>query len=98
MDVWQRAVDSQVFNPRFKSYEMKSRMTDGHPEASLLSYVGRLGAGMSCMFVFALGLRNVTGTAENNRCQCESYLLFLASSCLDGLDSVQLERALTIEF
>jgi hypothetical protein len=34
----------QKFNPRFASQSMRERLTDGHPEAPLLVYVGRLGA------------------------------------------------------
>jgi glycosyltransferase involved in cell wall biosynthesis len=44
IDVWQRGVDTDVFNPKHKSVAMRARMTDGHPEAPLLVYVGRLGA------------------------------------------------------
>jgi len=44
IDVWQRGVDTDVFNPKHKSAAMRARMTDGHPEAPLLVYVGRLGA------------------------------------------------------
>lgn len=35
---------ADVFNPRHKSASMRSRMSEGHPEAPLLVYVGRLGA------------------------------------------------------
>ena len=45
IDVWQRGVDTEVFNPRFRDQEMRSKMSDGHPEAKLLVYVGRLGNG-----------------------------------------------------
>eukprot|EP00983_Pelagomonas_calceolata_P038800 1136927-Pelagomonas_calceolata.AAC.4 len=45
IDVWQRGVDTEVFHPRFRSADMKARMSNGHPEAPLLLYVGRLGAG-----------------------------------------------------
>ena len=43
IDVWQRGVDTDVFNPRHRTAEMRARMTDGHPEAPLLVYVGRWG-------------------------------------------------------
>jgi hypothetical protein len=42
--VWQRGVDTDVFNPRHKSAAMRARMSGGHPEDPLLVYVGRLGA------------------------------------------------------
>ena len=45
MDIWQRAVDTERFNPAFRSDEWRSRITDGHPERVVLTYVGRLGAG-----------------------------------------------------
>ena len=45
IDVWPRAVDTTVFNPAFRSQAMRERMTDGHPDATILVYVGRLGAG-----------------------------------------------------
>jgi len=41
-DVWPPAVDSEVFNPRYRSAEMKHLLTFGHPEAPLIVYVGRL--------------------------------------------------------
>lgn len=44
VDVWQRGVDTDVFNPKHKTAAMRERMTDGHPDAPLLVYVGRLGA------------------------------------------------------
>ena len=53
MDVWQRAVDTDRFNPAFRSDEWRSRITDGHPERVVLTYVGRLGAGAR---LYALGL------------------------------------------
>jgi len=43
IDVWQRGVDTTVFHPKFRSRDMRSRMTDGNPESPLLVYVGRLG-------------------------------------------------------
>ena len=45
IDIWQQAVDTEIFNPRFRSQAMRARMTDGHPEGCILTYIGRLGAG-----------------------------------------------------
>ncbi len=45
IDVWPRAVDTAVFNPAFRSHAMRERLTEGNPEATILVYVGRLGAG-----------------------------------------------------
>lgn len=44
LDVWQRGVDTEVFNPKYRSVDMRRRMTGGHVDAPLLVYVGRLGA------------------------------------------------------
>jgi glycosyltransferase involved in cell wall biosynthesis len=44
LDLWQRGVDTVQFHPRFKSAEMRSRLTQGHPEEILFLYVGRLSA------------------------------------------------------
>ncbi len=43
--VWPRAVDTEVFSPRHRSQSMRSRMTGGHPERTVVTYVGRIGAG-----------------------------------------------------
>ena len=51
IDVWPRAVDTSVFNPAFRSEAMRTRMTDGHPDATILVYVGRLGAGVPLPFL-----------------------------------------------
>lgn len=45
IDVWQRGVDTDVFNPRFRSKAMRARMSNGDVDASLMVYVGRLGNG-----------------------------------------------------
>jgi len=42
--VWKKGVDTDKFHPKFLSAAMRARLTDGHPEAPLLVYVGRLGA------------------------------------------------------
>jgi glycosyltransferase involved in cell wall biosynthesis len=42
--VWQRGVDTELFRPELVSQEMRSHLTQGHPEAPLLLYVGRLSA------------------------------------------------------
>ena len=45
IDIWQQAVDTDVFNPAFRSEEMRARMSGGKPDSVILTYVGRLGAG-----------------------------------------------------
>jgi glycosyltransferase involved in cell wall biosynthesis len=44
VDLWQRGVDTEMYQPHFTSREMRDRLTQGHPESPLLLYVGRLGA------------------------------------------------------
>jgi len=44
LDLWQRGVDTVQFHPRFKSNEMRSRLTQGHSKDTLFLYVGRLSA------------------------------------------------------
>ncbi|MEB3162982.1 MAG: glycosyltransferase [Prochlorothrix sp.] len=43
-DLWQRGVDTETFRPQLASAEMRDRLSQGHPEAPLLIYVGRLSA------------------------------------------------------
>jgi glycosyltransferase involved in cell wall biosynthesis len=43
VSVWQRGVDTDMFHPRLASHDMRRRLSQGHPEAPLLLYVGRLG-------------------------------------------------------
>ncbi|MGB3495023.1 MAG: glycosyltransferase family 1 protein [Elainellaceae cyanobacterium] len=42
--VWQRGVDTELFQPELASTEMRSHLSQGHPDAPLLLYVGRLSA------------------------------------------------------
>lgn len=42
VSVWSHGVDTTRFNPRHRQPEMRWQLTDGHPEAPLLLYVGRL--------------------------------------------------------
>ncbi|HEY9747240.1 MAG TPA: glycosyltransferase family 1 protein [Allocoleopsis sp.] len=44
VDLWQRGVDTETFQPDLASPQMRSRLSQGHPEAPLLLYVGRLSA------------------------------------------------------
>lgn len=43
VEVWRKGVDTSKFDPRFKSFDMRLELSDGHPDAPLLLYVGRLG-------------------------------------------------------
>jgi glycosyltransferase involved in cell wall biosynthesis len=44
VEVWQRGVDTELFRPGLRSQEMRSRLSQGHPEAPILIYIGRLSA------------------------------------------------------
>jgi glycosyltransferase involved in cell wall biosynthesis len=44
VDLWQRGVDTEVFHPDLVNHEMRSHLTQNHPESPLLLYVGRLSA------------------------------------------------------
>lgn len=44
VEVWQRGVDTELFQPHHASREMRSHLSQGHPDAPLLLYVGRLSA------------------------------------------------------
>ena len=42
--IWRRGVNAERFHPRYRSLEIRARLSEGHPEAPLLLYVGRLSA------------------------------------------------------
>ena len=42
--LWRRGVDTRTFHPQRASWDMRVRLTEGHPEDKLLLYVGRLSA------------------------------------------------------
>jgi glycosyltransferase involved in cell wall biosynthesis len=44
VELWQRGVDTELFDPNLASREMRSHLSQGHPESPLLLYVGRLSA------------------------------------------------------
>lgn len=44
VDLWQRGVDTELFQPHKADHKMRDRLTQGHPDSTLLLYVGRLGA------------------------------------------------------
>ena len=44
VDLWQRGVDTEMFEPHLASAQMRSRLSQGHPEKPLLLYVGRVSA------------------------------------------------------
>jgi glycosyltransferase involved in cell wall biosynthesis len=44
VNLWQRGVDTETFQPNLASLEMRNRLSQGNPDAPLLLYVGRLSA------------------------------------------------------
>lgn len=42
VDLWQRGVDTEMFQPHLTSRQMRSRLSGGHPDSPLLLYVGRV--------------------------------------------------------
>jgi len=44
VDVWRKGIDTERFDPKYRSEEMRKEMTDGNPDDFLMVYVGRLGA------------------------------------------------------
>eukprot|EP00968_Pinguiococcus_pyrenoidosus_P018945 scaffold1960_cov242-Pinguiococcus_pyrenoidosus.AAC.15 len=44
VDVWRKGIDTDRFNPSFRSAKMKRRLTNGDVDAPLIVYIGRLGA------------------------------------------------------
>lgn len=44
VDLWQKGVDTEMFQPHLASAKMRSHLSQGNPDSPLLLYVGRLGA------------------------------------------------------
>lgn len=40
--LWRRGVDADKFNPRYRNADMRAMLSDGHPEDTILLYVGRI--------------------------------------------------------
>ncbi len=48
--LWRKGIDTGVFDPKYRSAEMRARLTEGHPNDPLLIYVGRIGAEKNLIF------------------------------------------------
>mmetsp|Transcript_29126 Transcript_29126/g.42974 ORF Transcript_29126/g.42974 Transcript_29126/m.42974 type:complete len:485 (-) Transcript_29126:235-1689(-) len=44
VEVWRKGIDTERFDPKFRSDEMRKEMSDDNPDDFLMVYVGRLGA------------------------------------------------------
>lgn len=44
LELWPKAVDTVGFSPELRSREARSLLSDGHPDAPLVTYVGRISA------------------------------------------------------
>ncbi|AOX02675.1 glycosyl transferase [Moorena producens PAL-8-15-08-1] len=44
VDLWQRGVDTETFQPELASSQMRSHLSQGNPDSPILLYVGRLSA------------------------------------------------------
>ncbi|MFP3443214.1 alpha-mannosyltransferase, partial [Pantoea sp. SIMBA_133] len=42
MHLWKRGVDTERFNPELRDSEMRRRLSNDHPDKTLLLFVGRL--------------------------------------------------------
>jgi len=43
VDVWRKGIDTVNFNPKWRSQATREMLSDGHPDALIITYVGRLG-------------------------------------------------------
>ena len=43
VDLWQRGVDTELFQPAYANLEMRNYLSQGKPDSRILLYVGRLG-------------------------------------------------------
>lgn len=74
---------AQRFNPKFSNLEMRSRLSDGHPQDPVIIYVGRLGAEKR--------LRDLKGVLERcvwcrHRNNTSGVFLPSSSSVVPGFD------------
>jgi sulfoquinovosyltransferase len=48
--LWRKGIDTVVFHPKFRCRDMRSLLSNGHPEDPLIIYVGRIGAEKNLFF------------------------------------------------
>jgi glycosyltransferase involved in cell wall biosynthesis len=51
LKIWSRGIDTERFSPKKRSREWRERLTEGHPDAPLLLYVGRVGVEKRIKFI-----------------------------------------------
>ncbi|KAG5095349.1 hypothetical protein JHK84_050937 [Glycine max] len=49
--LWNKGVDSEKFHPKYRSHEMRLRLSNGEPDKPLIIHVGRLGVEKSLDFL-----------------------------------------------
>ncbi|KAG4400853.1 hypothetical protein GLYMA_07G146400v4 [Glycine max] len=49
--LWNKGVDSEKFHPKYRSHEMRLRLSNGEPDKPLIVHVGRLGVEKSLDFL-----------------------------------------------
>ncbi|KAJ8570739.1 hypothetical protein K7X08_037711 [Anisodus acutangulus] len=49
--LWNKGVDSESFHPRYRSHEMRLRLSNGEPDKPLIVHVGRLGVEKNLNFL-----------------------------------------------
>ncbi|KAK1377411.1 GDP-mannose-dependent alpha-mannosyltransferase-like [Heracleum sosnowskyi] len=69
--LWNKGVDSESFNPKFRSHEMRLRLSNGEPDRPLIVHVGRLGVEKSLDLLKSL----YGGVCDNGVCEfrCSDY-------------------------
>jgi glycosyltransferase involved in cell wall biosynthesis len=98
VDLWQRGVDTELFRPELASRDMRSRLSQGHPDSPLLLFVGRLGAEKEIDRIKPVleaipGARLALVGDGPNRAQLEAYFAGTATHFVGYLHGEELASA-----
>lgn len=52
VELWPKAVDTELYRPQRKTADMRIRLTDGNPDAPLMMFVGRLSKEKNLKFLY----------------------------------------------